>query len=234
MDLNHQKSTSKRSSEVSLSPVTVKIDLQRYRELYDLGKKRTETATEMGRYVPTIAGFKSDAHNDARAFVAEVLSFEATVREFRERYRQARGEADALKVPSKDESEVLDGDFERKIISPPESRDGPDAGFDYRVGGVTFDCKFTEHQNGMLLFRNIRKFKADAAILVTGNPADELEFNVVGGIMRERWYKEVCTMSLGSKVGRIAWVVKQEKLTPIPKVAEWLVNQLTKRNYPHT
>lgn len=214
------------SSNTPQNSISYELTKERYKELYDLGTKRTASAIHSGYYAPTVARFGSDAHNDARAFIAEVLCFEVLSRGVSNRPLSEGVIRDTTNARGQElrNQEVRDQQEEAPIVGR-----GPDAGYDFKVGGITFDVKFTEHENGRLLFQSIRKFKADAAMLVTGTK-DPCRMIVVGGIMRERWYKEVCTMSLGNREGRIAWVVDQKKLTPPGRIIEWLIAREARRS----
>lgn len=193
--------------------------------MYELGKARTASATEMGYYTPTIAGFKSDAHNDARAFIAEVVVFTWLLEQLQHGQEGTKGGSDKDQGVSEDANKKRVRSSAWEGAEGPSSENRPDGGYDFKVLGISFDVKFTEHKDGRLIFQSIKKFRADAAMLVV--PGDsELEFRIVGGIMRERWYKEVCTMQLNPKIGRIAWVVGQEKLTEPRRIVEWLRKRL--------
>ncbi len=88
-----------------------------------------------------------------------------------------------------------------------------DAGWDVEEAQGRYQVKYNTHKNGQLYFSSLEEFKAPVAILVTNN--NDLTFNIVGYISRERFMKEHYTTDYGYG---IRYAVDQKQLDPISKL----------------
>lgn len=163
-----------------------------WERLYEEGRKRYRNAIKGGYHTPTISGVQDQEDNDARAFIAE------------------NAVAFVLRL-----AELNDPTTGGALIG-----ENPDSGWDLiTLDGFTFDVKYTGHKGGHLLFQNIAKFRADAAVLCWPGYGKH-DIDIVGGIKRNRWYQEVFTKQLTPE--RIGWLVKSEKLSPMSQVLSLL------------
>ena len=93
-----------------------------------------------------------------------------------------------------------------------------DGGWDIDVAGLKIDVKLTRYESAYLIFDRPDLFKADMAILVR-QCAIPFEFDIVGGISRQRFMKLAKRYDLGYG---LRWVVSEFDLRPYSVIRKFI------------
>lgn len=96
------------------------------------------------------------------------------------------------------------------------ARLGVDDGSDLWFGGVSIDVKASIYPTGKLLFKSLKSFRADCAILVTTTNDDDV-MSVIGGISRSLFATDHAVTDLGRGE---CLTMEQDEIWPIEQM--WL------------